>query len=150
MRRKAAQRLRRPDSVVAVTGDSMNARRNETLAPMSLRKRAAITSAGLLLAGQAFATFELKDPAAEIYEEKPASADDATGQSPCIDLLRDSAGNEESYAEKLAWMRAVFDGLPGGTALESESQILLIDRRQGHKVFFDGALNLPVNKQVPR
>ena len=42
----------------------------------------------LLFAGSAFATFEIKDPAAEIMEEQNKTVSDALAEKTCVQFLR--------------------------------------------------------------
>ena len=90
-------------------------------------KNIVTTSALLLLAGQALASFEIKDPAAEFYEQQSDDADGPTGKTLCVDFLRDGADEAESYGAKLAWMQRSFDGVPSGAELEPALRSLCID-----------------------
>lgn len=87
----------------------------------------ATTVAFLLLAGQAFATFEIKDPAAEIYQQQADDADGPTGKTLCIDFLRDAADETDDYGAKLAWMLRSFDGVPEWVELEPALRSYCID-----------------------
>lgn len=66
---------------------------------------AASLFASLLLTGQALATFEIKDPAAEIYENTPEKTAEYLGQKTCVDFLRDGAKDTDQYKADLVRVR---------------------------------------------
>ena len=65
-----------------------------------------LTSIFLLAAGQALATFKIKDPANEVYEEKPAAPISAAAiaKRSCADFLLDGAKQSDYYQAELAWV----------------------------------------------
>jgi len=63
----------------------------------SMLKQFLIALVPLLLAGPAFATFEIRDPAAEILEEQDKSAADFLAEKSCVQFLLDGADDSKDY-----------------------------------------------------
>lgn len=83
----------------------------------------------LLAASQACATFEVKDPANEVYEEKPASPISAAAiaKRSCADFLLDGAKQSDYYQAELNWVdESVNQGRASG-AIEAELRTFCID-----------------------
>jgi hypothetical protein len=73
------------------------------------------------VAGPAAATFEIRDPAAEIYEEQGKSVADWLAGKSCVDFLREGADDSKDYWQMV---NAVQDA--GGeehTAVATESAL---------------------------
>lgn len=78
-------------------------------------KKAVLMMLFLLLAVPVFATFEIKDPAAEFYEKKPE--DKAMDSKVCVDFLLDGVKNPQAYQAALAWVHKSYSD--GGPAEET-------------------------------
>jgi hypothetical protein len=62
-----------------------------------MSKYCLFTLLALLMAGPASATFELRDPAAEMYEEQDKNAADRLAEKTCVQFLRDGADDSKDY-----------------------------------------------------
>lgn len=51
----------------------------------------------LSFAGTAFATFEIKDPAAEMMEEQNKTVSDVLAEKSCVQFLRDGADDSRDF-----------------------------------------------------
>lgn len=92
-------------------------------------KYTGLTSILLLAAGQAFATFEIKDPANEVYEEKvtaPISAA-AIAKRSCADFLLDGAKQSDYYPAELAWVDEAVNQDQANGSIESALRTFCID-----------------------
>jgi hypothetical protein len=71
----------------------------------------------LLLAGTASATFEIKDPAAEIYENTPEKISESLAQKACVDFLLEGAQDPKEYKADLDRVRdyVLGSGASGGS-----------------------------------
>ena len=78
----------------------------------------------LLLVGTASASFELKDPAAEIYENTPAKVADYLAAKACFDFLLDGAKDMGTYKADLVRIRDyVLDGGANARAIPDEARL---------------------------
>jgi hypothetical protein len=94
-----------------------------------MNKHISLTAMLLLATSQACATFEIKDPAKEIYEEKPASPISAAAiaKRSCADFLLDGAKQSDYYQAELNWVdESVNQGRASG-AIEAELRTFCID-----------------------
>ena len=78
-----------------------------------------------VLASPAVATFELKDPAAEIYAEEQAQA--SPGERSCFDLLVDSVERPEIYREAVNWVSDAVGSDQSAVATEAALRKFCID-----------------------
>jgi len=79
--------------------------------------RSLLTMTLLAPAGAALATFEIKDPAAEIRQRDQLVAAAAAGERSCFDFLVDSVERPEVYRAALGWVNgAVGEDSPAGTS----------------------------------
>ena len=75
----------------------------------------------LLFSGGAFATFEIKDPAAEIMQEQNKTIADILAEKSCIQFLKDGADDSKDYWSMVS---AVNKALPDQqTAVSTESEL---------------------------
>ena len=95
---------------------------------MILSTRSAIVTLSLLCSVPSLATFEIRDPAAEMYAEQPAT--EGPGARTCFDFLLDSAKHPDVYQDTLDWARGAVgpgaDDRPSGS-LEAVLRKLCID-----------------------
>ena len=68
-----------------------------------------------LPAATALATFELKDPAAEMLEAEKARSPAAIAERACFDFLVDSVDRPEVYRASVTWVRETAAALPGAS-----------------------------------
>ena len=71
------------------------------------------------------ATFELKDPAAEIYAEEQAQA--SLGERSCFDLLVDSLERPHVYRAAVDWVNDAVGADSSATATEAALKTFCID-----------------------
>ena len=88
-----------------------------------------LTAILLLLAGPASATFEIKDPANEVYEEKPVSPISAAqiAKRSCAEFLLDGAKQSDYYKAELSWVDETVNGSQASGAIERELRTFCID-----------------------
>jgi hypothetical protein len=79
----------------------------------------------IALAAPAVATFELKDPAADIYAEEKAAA--SLGERSCFDLLVDSVERPEIYREAVDWVGDAVGSDQAAVAMEAALRKFCID-----------------------
>ena len=79
----------------------------------------------LAMAAPATATFEIKDPAAEIYAEEQAMAN--PGKRSCFDLLVDSVERPQVYRAAVNWVRETIGGDASTIATEAALRTFCID-----------------------
>lgn len=79
----------------------------------------------LLLSAPVLATFELRDPAAEIYDQEQAVA--AISERPCFDFLVDSVEDPEAYQAALDRVAAAVGGEQSAAVLEGALKTFCID-----------------------
>jgi hypothetical protein len=80
-----------------------------------------ILALGLAMPAQA--TFELKDPAAEMLEADKAQSAEAIAARACFDFLLDSVERPEVYRAAVAWVRDTAAQLRGGAMTVTESAL---------------------------
>ena len=68
----------------------------------------------LAMSAPALATFELKDPAAEMLEAEKAMSPAAIAERACFDFLVDSVDRPEVYRASVTWVRETAAALHGG------------------------------------
>lgn len=90
---------------------------------MFIRNVCLITA--FVVAGPAMATFEIKDPAAEIYAEEQAMAN--PGLRSCFDLLVDSVERPAVYRAAVNWVREAVGGNESTAATEAALRSFCID-----------------------
>jgi len=78
-----------------------------------------IPIAALALAMPALATFEIKDPAAEMQAQDQAMAN--PGERSCFDLLTDSVEQPEVYRAAVSWVNESLGG--GQSRIETEAAL---------------------------
>lgn len=69
----------------------------------------------LAMSAPALATFELKDPAAEMLEAEKAKSPAAIAERACFDFLVDSVDRPEVYRASVTWVRETAAALPGAS-----------------------------------
>jgi len=79
----------------------------------------------ITLAGPAVATFELEDPAADIFAEKRAMAN--PGERSCFDLLVDSLERPQVYRAAVDWVNDAVGADPSAIATEAALKTFCID-----------------------
>lgn len=87
--------------------------------------RSVFLFAACVLAGPAAATFELKDPAAEIQAEKQAMEN--PGERSCFDLLVDSLERPQVYRAAVNWVSDSTGGGQSKIATEAALRAFCID-----------------------
>ena len=94
-----------------------------------MTKRIGLTAILLLAAGQASATFEINDPANEVYEEKPNAPISAAAiaKRSCADFLLDGAKQSEYYQAELSWVDESVNGEQASGASEGALRTFCID-----------------------
>ena len=83
----------------------------------------------LLAADQVCADFQIKDPANEVYEEKPASPISAAAiaKRSCAEFLLDGAKQSNYYPAELNWVDVSVNGEQASGAIEPELRTFCID-----------------------
>ena len=94
-----------------------------------MTKRAGLTVILMLAASQALATFEIRDPANEVYEEKPKtpiSAEKIARRS-CADFLLDGAKESDYYSAEVNWVDQSVNGDQADGSIEANLRTFCID-----------------------
>ena len=88
-----------------------------------------LTTIFLLFAGHVHATFEIRDPANEVYEDKPASPISAAAiaKRSCAEFLLDGAKQSDYYEAELNWVDTSVNGEQASGAIESGLRTFCID-----------------------
>ena len=94
-----------------------------------MTKRIGLTAILLLAAGQSSATFEIKDPANEVYEEKPNAPISAAAiaKRSCADFLLDGAKQSDYYKAELAWVDETVNNGKASGSIEAKLRTFCID-----------------------
>lgn len=103
----------------------------------------------LLAAGQVCADFQIKDPANEVYEEKPATPISAAAiaKRSCAEFLLDGAKQSDYYQAELDWVdESVNQGRASG-AIEAELRTFCIDNPKVSLGDAAGELGAPVGTE---
>ncbi|MEJ2400071.1 MAG: hypothetical protein P8Y52_01650 [Xanthomonadales bacterium] len=87
--------------------------------------RTLLTILALSVAPPALATFEIKDPAAEIRAEEQALAN--PGERSCFDLLVDSMERPQVYRAAVDWVSESLGGVQPRIATEAALRAFCID-----------------------
>lgn len=88
-----------------------------------------VASIFLLAAAPATATFEIKDPANEVYEEKPATPLDAAtiSKRSCAEFLLDGVKQKDDYQAELNWVDETVNNGQASGSMESSLRTFCID-----------------------
>ena len=82
----------------------------------------------LAVSAPVLATFELKDPAAEMREAEKAKSPAAIAERACFDFLVDSVDRPEVYRASVTWVRETAAAVGGGAVPESALREFCADR----------------------